>query len=112
MVGQAQGAGARTRELLPFRIGETALRAHEQERCGVDGAGGPFGGVFGQQPGFAFMPISHELVERERVTQFVGVPTMTIDLLESPDFPNRDTSSLASVGGGGAPAPPEMACST
>ena len=49
-----------------------------------------------------------ELVERERVTQFVGVPTMTIDLLESPDFASRDTSSLASVGGGGAPAPPEM----
>jgi len=49
-----------------------------------------------------------ELVERERVTQFVGVPTMTIDLLECSDFENRDTSSLASVGGGGAPAPPEM----
>lgn len=49
-----------------------------------------------------------ELIERERVTQFVGVPTMTIDLLESPDFPLRDTSSLASVGGGGAPAPPEL----
>jgi long-chain acyl-CoA synthetase len=49
-----------------------------------------------------------ELIERERVTQFVGVPTMTIDLLESPDFGRRDTSSLASVGGGGAPAPPEL----
>lgn len=49
-----------------------------------------------------------ELIERERVTQFVGVPTMTMDLLESPDFASRDTSSLASVGGGGAPAPPEM----
>lgn len=49
-----------------------------------------------------------ELIERERVTQFVGVPTMTIDMLESPDFASRDTSSLASVGGGGAPAPPEM----
>jgi len=49
-----------------------------------------------------------ELVERERVTQFVGVPTMTIDLLESPDFGVRDTSSLSSVGGGGAPAPPEL----
>ena len=48
------------------------------------------------------------LIERERVTQFVGVPTMTIDLLESPDFESRDTSSLASVGGGGAPAPPEL----
>jgi long-chain acyl-CoA synthetase len=49
-----------------------------------------------------------ELIERERVTQFVGVPTMTIDMLESPDFARRDTSSLASVGGGGAPAPPEL----
>jgi len=49
-----------------------------------------------------------ELIERERVTTFVGVPTMSFDLLESPDFNRRDTSSLASVGGGGAPAPPEL----
>jgi long-chain acyl-CoA synthetase len=33
---------------------------------------------------------------------------MSWDLLESPDFAKRDTSSLASVGGGGAPAPPEL----
>jgi long-chain acyl-CoA synthetase len=49
-----------------------------------------------------------ELIERERVTQFVGVPTQSWDLLECPDFAKRDTSSLASVGGGGAPAPPEL----
>jgi long-chain acyl-CoA synthetase len=49
-----------------------------------------------------------ELIERERVTIFVGVPTMSWDLLESPDFARRDTSSLLSVGGGGAPAPPEL----
>jgi long-chain acyl-CoA synthetase len=49
-----------------------------------------------------------ELIERERVTTFVGVPTMSWDLLESPDFAQRDTSSLVSVGGGGAPAPPEL----
>ena len=49
-----------------------------------------------------------ELVERERVTNFVGVPTMSWDMLESPDFDKRDTSSLRSVGGGGAPAPPEL----
>jgi long-chain acyl-CoA synthetase len=47
-----------------------------------------------------------ELIEREHITQFVGVPTMSWDLLESPDFPRRDTSSLVAVGGGGAPAPP------
>ena len=49
-----------------------------------------------------------ELIEREQVTTFVGVPTMSWDLLESPDFARRDTSSLVSVGGGGAPAPPEL----
>lgn len=49
-----------------------------------------------------------ELIERERVTNFVGVPTQSWDLLESPSFASRDTSSLVSVGGGGAPAPPEL----
>ena len=48
-----------------------------------------------------------ELIERERVTNFVGVPTQSWDLLESPRFAEFDTSSLLSVGGGGAPAPPE-----
>ncbi len=49
-----------------------------------------------------------ELIERERVTHFVGVPTMSWDLLEAPTFAGRDTSSLRSVGGGGAPMPPEL----
>src|SRR6476469_8600980 len=49
-----------------------------------------------------------ELIERERVTNFVGVPTQSWDLLESPTFADFDTSSLVSVGGGGAPAPPEL----
>jgi len=49
-----------------------------------------------------------ELIEAEGVTNFVGVPTMSWDLLESPSFESRDTSSLVSVGGGGAPMPPEL----
>lgn len=49
-----------------------------------------------------------ELIERERVTNFVGVPTQSWDLLESPRFNEFDTSSLVSIGGGGAPAPPEL----
>ena len=49
-----------------------------------------------------------ELIEQERVTNFVGVPTMSWDLLEAPTFSQRDTSSLRSVGGGGAPMPPEL----
>jgi long-chain acyl-CoA synthetase len=49
-----------------------------------------------------------EHIERERVTTFVGVPTQSWDLLEHPRFADHDTSSLTSVGGGGAPAPPEL----
>ncbi|NNC81869.1 MAG: acyl--CoA ligase [Acidimicrobiales bacterium] len=49
-----------------------------------------------------------ELIERERVTHFTGVPTMTMDMLASPDFEGRDTSSITSMGSGGAPNPPHM----
>ncbi len=45
------------------------------------------------------------LIERHRVTTFVGVPTQAWDLMESPYFAKYDTSSLSAVGGGGAPAP-------
>jgi long-chain acyl-CoA synthetase len=48
------------------------------------------------------------LIERHKVTSFVGVPTQSWDLLESPHFSEYDTSSLVSVGGGGAPAPPKL----
>jgi long-chain acyl-CoA synthetase len=49
-----------------------------------------------------------ELIERERITSFGGVPTMVWQVLESPDFDKRDTSSVLSIGYGGAPAPPEL----
>ena len=49
-----------------------------------------------------------ELIEREQVTTFGGVPTMVWQVLQSPDFDKRDISSVSSVGYGGAPAPPEL----
>jgi long-chain acyl-CoA synthetase len=49
-----------------------------------------------------------ELIERERITIFGGVPTMAWQVLNSPDFTIRDTSSVRSVAYGGAPAPPEL----
>ncbi len=48
------------------------------------------------------------LIERHRVTSFIGVPTQSWDLLEQPRFREFDTSSLSAVGGGGAPAPPRL----
>ena len=52
--------------------------------------------------------VALRLIEAERVTAFVGVPTQSWDMLESPEFEKYDTSSLATVGGGGAPAPVKL----
>jgi long-chain acyl-CoA synthetase len=49
-----------------------------------------------------------ELIERERITTFGGVPAMVMQVLDHPDFDARDTSSVRSVGYGGAPAPPDL----
>jgi long-chain acyl-CoA synthetase len=49
-----------------------------------------------------------QLIERHKVTSFVGVPTQSWDMLEHPNFASYDTSSLTAVGGGGAPAPPKL----
>lgn len=49
-----------------------------------------------------------ELIERERITIFGGVPTMAWQVLNSPELATRDTSSVRSVAYGGAPAPPEI----
>lgn len=48
-----------------------------------------------------------ELIERERITDFSGVPTMSWELVNSPDFQKRDTSTLRSLSAGGASRPPE-----
>ena len=49
-----------------------------------------------------------ELIEREQVTTFGGVPAMAMQVLDHPDFDKRDTSSVRSVAYGGAPAPPDL----
>ena len=49
-----------------------------------------------------------ELIERERVTNFSGVPTMSRELLLHPDWSKRDTSTMIGMGGGGAPLQPDL----
>lgn len=49
-----------------------------------------------------------QLIGREKVTAMSGVPTMARELLNHPDFAASDTSSLASLAGGGAPLPPDL----
>ena len=52
--------------------------------------------------------VALDLIEAEGVTGLSGVPAMSWELLASPTIPRRDLSSLRSLGGGGAAAPPEM----
>ena len=49
-----------------------------------------------------------ELIEREKITTFGGVPTMVMQVLDSPKFASTDISSVRSVSYGGAPAPPDL----
>ena len=48
------------------------------------------------------------LIEREQVNTVSAVPMMTRELLAHPDFADYDTSSLASLGGGGAAMHPDL----
>ncbi len=48
------------------------------------------------------------MIESERLSVFIGVPTQTFDLVNHPRFDEFDTSSLRWIGGGGATAPPAL----
>ena len=43
-----------------------------------------------------------DIIERNRCTRFVGVPTMIRDMLEQPEFRPERAASLKSLSGGGA----------
>ncbi len=45
------------------------------------------------------------LIERERISYFVGVPTMSLELMTHPDRHKFDLSSLTDIAAGGAPRP-------
>jgi long-chain acyl-CoA synthetase len=48
------------------------------------------------------------LIEKEKVTAMSGVPTMAREVINHPDFATTDTSSLMTLGGGGAQLPPDL----
>jgi acyl-CoA synthetase (AMP-forming)/AMP-acid ligase II len=45
------------------------------------------------------------LIEKEKITYFVGVPTMSLELMNHPDRGKYDLSSLRDITAGGAPRP-------
>ena len=48
------------------------------------------------------------IIEAEKVTTFSAVPMMSREMMLHPDFATRDTSSLKSMGGGGAAVQPDL----
>jgi acyl-CoA synthetase (AMP-forming)/AMP-acid ligase II len=46
-----------------------------------------------------------KLIEREKVSYFVGVPTMSLELMTNPDHDKYDLSSMTDIAAGGAPRP-------
>jgi long-chain acyl-CoA synthetase len=48
-----------------------------------------------------------KLIERERITNFTGVPLMSWEILNHPDRKNYDLSTIQTFAAGGAPRPPE-----
>ncbi|HRK65358.1 MAG TPA: class I adenylate-forming enzyme family protein, partial [Terricaulis sp.] len=49
-----------------------------------------------------------ELIQRERITHFGGVPTIAWQIIEHPEIDKYDLSSIEGVAYGGAPAAPEL----
>jgi steroid-24-oyl-CoA synthetase len=45
------------------------------------------------------------LIAREKITYFVGVPTMSLELMQHPDRDKFDLTSLTDIAAGGAPRP-------
>jgi len=45
------------------------------------------------------------LIEKEKITYFVGVPTMSLEIMNHPDRSKYDLSSLKDITAGGAPRP-------
>jgi acyl-CoA synthetase (AMP-forming)/AMP-acid ligase II len=48
------------------------------------------------------------IIEEEKITIFSGVPTMSREIINHPDFATRDTSSLTALKGGGAAVQPDL----
>jgi acyl-CoA synthetase (AMP-forming)/AMP-acid ligase II len=46
-----------------------------------------------------------KLIEKERISYFVGVPTMSLELMNHPDREKYDLSSLTDIAAGGSPRP-------
>jgi long-chain acyl-CoA synthetase len=91
---------------VPVALITTPLFHVTANNCGayaVTAAGGKMVLMYRWDAGEAL-----RLIEAEKVTAMSGVPTMARELISHPDFAAADTSSLLTLGGGGAQLPPDL----
>ena len=91
---------------VPVTLVTTPLFHVTANNCGAyatTAAGGKMVLMYRWDAGLAL-----QLIERERVSSVSGVPVMARELVTHPDFGKYDTSSLLSVGGGGAQIQPDL----
>ncbi|MBI1199014.1 MAG: AMP-binding protein [Phenylobacterium sp.] len=91
---------------IPVTLVTTPLFHVTANNCGAyatTAAGGKMVLMYRWDAGHAL-----KLIERERCTSAGGVPVMARELITHPDFDKHDTSSLLTVGGGGAQLQPDL----
>jgi fatty-acyl-CoA synthase len=94
-------------------LGDGDVYAHAMPFFHTAGCGLSTLGAIQRRATHAFLPAFDsgrllELLERERATHLMGVPTMLIALLEHPNRRRHDLSALRLVVSGGASVPPEL----
>jgi long-chain acyl-CoA synthetase len=91
---------------IPVALLTTPLFHVTANNCGayaVTAAGGKLVLMYRWDAGEAL-----RLIEQEKVSAMSGVPVMAREIINHPDFGQRDTSSLLSLAGGGAQVPPDL----
>ncbi len=92
--------------VVPAALVTTPLFHVTANNCVAHGAtlaGGKLVHMYRWDPGEAL-----KLIEQEKITGLTGVPVMAREVINHPDFEKTDTSSLLTLGGGGAQLPPDL----
>jgi fatty-acyl-CoA synthase len=96
-----------------LELREGGVYAHAMPFFHTAGCGLATLGALQRRATHAFLPAFDpgrllELLERERATHMLGVPTMLIAMLENPNLRRYDLSALRVISSGGASVPPEL----
>jgi acyl-CoA synthetase (AMP-forming)/AMP-acid ligase II len=101
-----EAKGTMDPEQIPIALVATPLFHVTGNNCvaqGIAATGGKLIHMYKWDAGEAL-----RIIEEEKVTTFSAVPMMSREMMLHPDFATRDTSSLKSMGGGGAAVQPDL----